>query len=73
MDIRRADAADLPEVAAIYRREALEGHATFDLEPRPMSTWEERLAASGPGDHFLVAEHESGTPTTCRSSMSGWA
>ena len=58
MDIRRAHAADLREVAAIYGREALEGHATFDVEPRPMNAWEERLAASGPGDHFLVAERE---------------
>ena len=68
MDIRGAHAADLPEVAAIYGREALEGHATFDLEPRPMSTWEERLAASDPGEHFLVAEHE-GTVIGYATSM----
>jgi phosphinothricin acetyltransferase len=58
MDIRRALPADLPAVAAIYGREAREGHATFDLEPRPMHQWEERLAADGPGEHFLVAEDE---------------
>ncbi len=58
MDIRRAHPVDLPAVAAIYGREALEGHATFDLEPRSMPQWEERLAAGGPGEHFLVAaEH----------------
>lgn len=57
MDIRRAHPADLPVVAEIYGREAREGHATFDLEPRPMAAWEARLAASEPGDHFLVAEH----------------
>jgi L-amino acid N-acyltransferase YncA len=56
MDIRRALPADLEAVAAIYAREALEGHATFDLEPRPMELWEDRLRADG--DHFLVAEHE---------------
>ena len=56
MDIRRALPADLPAVSGIYGREAREGHATFDLEPRPLSLWEERLAASGPGEHFLVAE-----------------
>ncbi|GAA1931202.1 GNAT family N-acetyltransferase [Nocardioides hwasunensis] len=55
MDIRRADAADLPAVHAIYAREALGGHATFDHEPRPMALWEEKL---GGEDHFLVAEHE---------------
>lgn len=58
MDIRRALPADLPVVAGIYGREAREGHATFDLEPRPIELWEERLAARGPGEHFLVAEHE---------------
>lgn len=57
MDIRRALPADLPAIAAIYGREALDGHATFDLEPRPMDAWQELLAADGPGVHFLVAEH----------------
>ena len=56
MDIRRAVPADLPAVAAIYAREARDGHATFDVEGRPMALWEERLAAAD--DHFLVAEHE---------------
>jgi L-amino acid N-acyltransferase YncA len=55
MDIRRALPADLPAVAGIYGREALEGHATFDLEPRPMGLWEEKLAGD---DHFLVAVHD---------------
>lgn len=58
MDIRRALPADLPAVAAIYAREALEGHATFDIEPRPMELWETRLGDEG--DHFLVAD-EDGT------------
>lgn len=60
MDIRRALPADLPAVAAIYGREAREGHATFDLEPRPMEVWEARLAETG--DHFLVAD-DGGTVT----------
>ena len=55
MDIRRALPADLPAVAEIYGREAREGHATFDLEPRPMRLWEEKLAGD---DHVLVAEHD---------------
>ncbi|MFM6850453.1 MAG: N-acetyltransferase family protein, partial [Terrabacter sp.] len=55
MQIRPASADDLPAVAAIYAREAREGHATFDLEGRPMQLWEDKLGA---GDHFLVAEHE---------------
>jgi L-amino acid N-acyltransferase YncA len=55
MDIRRALPADLPAVAEIYGREALEGTATFDHEPRPMALWEDKLAGD---DRFLVAEHE---------------
>lgn len=55
MHIREATAADLPAVAEIYEREAREGHATFNHEPRPMELWEERLAAE---DHFLVAERD---------------
>ena len=55
MDIRRALPADLPAVAAIYEREAREGHATFDVEGRPMELWQDKLAGS---DHFLVAEHD---------------
>ena len=58
MDIRRALPADLPAVAAIYGREAREGHATFDLEPRPMHLWQEKFTADGPGEHFLVAEDD---------------
>ena len=53
MDIRRALPADLPAIAAIYGHEALEGHATFDLEPRPMDTWKELVAADGPGHQGL--------------------
>lgn len=58
MQIREAGEADLPAVAAIYGREARDGHATFDLEARPLELWQERLAAGGPGEHFLVAEHD---------------
>jgi phosphinothricin acetyltransferase len=55
MQIREATRADLPAVAAIHAREAREGHATFDLDGRPMEVWEEMLAGDG---HFLVAEHD---------------
>lgn len=55
VDIRRALPADLPAVAAIYEREAREGHATFDVEGRPLQAWQERLAS---GEHFLVADHD---------------
>jgi phosphinothricin acetyltransferase len=55
MQIREAAEADLPAVAAIYGREAREGHATFDVEPRSPEAWRERWQLSDPGDHFLVA------------------
>lgn len=55
MHVRDATELDLPAVAEIYGREAREGHATFDLEPRPMELWQGKLADD---DHFLVAEHD---------------
>ena len=56
MLIRAAVAGDLPAVAAVYDREVRAGVSTFGLEPRPLSVWEERLASTDAGDHFLVAE-----------------
>ena len=58
MTVRAATSADLPAVAAIYDHEVASGVATFDLEPRPLAVWEERLASTEPGDHALVAEVE---------------
>jgi L-amino acid N-acyltransferase YncA len=55
VEIRPAVPDDLDAVSAIYAREALEGTATFDLEPRPREQWEEKLADAERGDHFLVA------------------
>ena len=65
MDIRRALPADLPAVSGIYGREAREGHATFDVEPRPMALWEEKLAATGPvstSSSPSTRARSSGTP-----------
>lgn len=58
MEIRDALVADLPAVAAIYDREAREGHATFDVEGRSQDAWRRYLDADRPGDNFLVAEVE---------------
>lgn len=55
MLIRPALADDLAQVAAVYDREVSSGTATFDLEPRPLAAWQERLASTEPGDHLLVA------------------
>jgi phosphinothricin acetyltransferase len=56
MGIRPATREDLPAVAAVYDHEVASGVATFDLEPRPLAEWEERLASTAAGDHLLVAE-----------------
>ena len=54
-EVRSATEADVDAVAAIYAREVREGYATFDTEPPPRSRWTAKLAATHPGDHFLVA------------------
>ena len=57
--VRPATVEDLPAVKAIYDAEVLEGIATFDVEPPPLSYWEARLAGSEPGDRMLVvADHD---------------
>jgi L-amino acid N-acyltransferase YncA len=58
--VRSADPADLPRIAAIYDDQVRSAISTFDLEPRPMSYWEGRLASDHPGDHVLVACSPSG-------------
>jgi L-amino acid N-acyltransferase YncA len=58
--VRDADPADLPRIAAIYDEQVRTAIATFDLEPRPMSYWESRLASTEAGDHLLVATASSG-------------
>jgi phosphinothricin acetyltransferase len=58
--VRDADPADLPRIAAIYDEQVHAAISTFDLEPRPMSYWDARLASTEPGDHVLVADSGSG-------------
>ncbi|MFC6285876.1 GNAT family N-acetyltransferase [Nocardioides sp. GCM10027113] len=70
MLIRPALADDLARVAAVYDREVSSGTATFDLEPRPLAAWEERLASSAPGDHLLVAVDGDGGPD---GALAGYA
>jgi len=57
--VRSADPADLPRIAAIYDEQVRTAISTFDLEPRPMSYWEARLASTEPGDHLLVASSDA--------------
>ena len=56
MLIRPATDADLPAIAGIYADEVRTGIATFDLEPRSIELWRDRLASTEGGDHLLVAE-----------------
>jgi len=56
MPIRPATDADLPAIAGIYADEVRTGIATFDLEPRSIELWRDRLASTEGGDHLLVAE-----------------
>jgi L-amino acid N-acyltransferase YncA len=58
--VRDAVPADLPRIAAIYDEQVRTAISTFDLEPRPMSYWDARLASTEPGDHLLVAETAEG-------------
>ena len=53
--VRPATPADLAGAAAIYDEQVRTGISTFDLEPPPVSYWEQHLASTEPGDHFLVA------------------
>jgi L-amino acid N-acyltransferase YncA len=55
MTVRSADPADLPRIAAIYDEQVRIAISTFDVEPRPLAYWEDRLASDQPGDHLLVA------------------
>ena len=59
MTVRSADSADLPRIAAIYDEQVRTAISTFDVEPRPMTYWEERLASTAPGDHLLIADSPS--------------
>jgi L-amino acid N-acyltransferase YncA len=54
MTVRPATADDLTAIAAIYDQQVATGVATFDLDPRPLTAWQERLASTEPGDHLLV-------------------
>ncbi|WP_134768459.1 GNAT family N-acetyltransferase [Nocardioides sp. 1609] len=55
VDVRDATTADLPSIKAIYDVQVRTALSTFDLEPAPLSYWEQRLAPGRTGDHLLVA------------------
>ncbi|WP_295660141.1 GNAT family N-acetyltransferase, partial [uncultured Nocardioides sp.] len=53
--VRAATTEDIPALASIYGREAREGYATFDVEPRSHDAWLPYVGSSAPGDLALVA------------------
>ena len=60
----------LTEVAAIYADAARTSVFTFDLDGPPVGYWQDKLAALGPGDHFLVASDDRAA--VCGFAYSGW-
>ena len=57
--VRDATRDDIPAMSAIYGREAMEGHATFDLEPRSDLAWASYVESRALGDFTLVAADEA--------------
>ncbi|QCW51062.1 N-acetyltransferase [Nocardioides dongxiaopingii] len=55
VDVRDATSSDLPTIKAIYDVQVRTALSTFDLEPAPLSYWEQRLASDRTGDHLLAA------------------
>lgn len=53
--IRPAEDDDLPKIATIYNHEVAHSIATFDTDPPPDGHWQDKLASSRQGCHFLVA------------------
>jgi L-amino acid N-acyltransferase YncA len=60
VEVRPATGDDLPAIKAIYDVQVREGIATFDVEPPPLSYWEQRLTSTEPGDRLLVADGDDG-------------
>lgn len=58
----------LDPIADIYAAAVRASHATFDLEPPPRTTWEERLAETSPGLHLLVAVVDGGVAGFARGA-----
>ncbi|WP_426246614.1 GNAT family N-acetyltransferase [Nocardioides sp. LHG3406-4] len=58
--VREATHDDIPAMSAIYGREAREGHATFDVEPRSHQAWSAYVESRAPGDVALVAADATG-------------
>lgn len=54
--IRRATAADVPAIAAVYGHAVRHTVATFDLDDPPASYWQTKIDSSSPGDHVLAVE-----------------
>lgn len=54
MEIRKAEARDMPELLAIYNYEVEHGTATFDLHTKTMAERMEWFHAHNHGNHLLI-------------------
>lgn len=60
MIIRKAQISDLDELLAIYNYEVLNGTATFDLNPKTKSEWENWFYAHNTDNHPLLTAEKDG-------------
>lgn len=71
--IREATDADLPAIFEIYNRHALHGVATFDTQPRTLSTHADFLRKRTPSHPVVVAVDDDGGEVLGYASLSSWS
>jgi L-amino acid N-acyltransferase YncA len=57
--IRRAVAADVPAIGAVYGHAVRSSVATFDVDDPPDSYWQDKVCSAQLGDHVLVVEEDA--------------
>ncbi len=62
LTIRYTEKADLEALLNIYNYEVLNGTATFDLNPKSLSDWENWYDEHSAGNHFALTAVVEGTP-----------
>ena len=56
--IRRAEAADLPAIGAVYGSAVRTSVATFDTDDPPESYWRDKVSSTQRGDHVVAVEED---------------
>lgn len=62
LTIRYTEKADLPALLDIYNYEVINGTATFDLNPKSLSDWEQWFEEHSAGNHFALTAVWDGAP-----------